>query len=111
MRFLFHLAAFAAALGIAVPAGADAFKLTGSVTAVPTCASGGGSSVSVPRGEYILTVTTADANVCLAATCVTGGMALAVGTQIPISIHADRSVSCRSDAGGVVQFLVAERIR
>jgi len=109
MRSFFFVAALLAALGIALPAAAERFILNpGSVTKVPTCTSGGGSSVTVQPGSYILTVNTGDIALCYAATCATGGATLVAGTQIRVYFNGPQAVSCRSDQAGAAEFLKAD---
>jgi len=110
MRSILLFVAFMAALAFALPASAERYVLYPHlVTKVPTCSSGGGSSVSVPRGSYILTVSVGDVALCYAATCTTGGATLVAGTQIPVFFNGSQTVSCRSSSSGAVEFVRADR--
>lgn len=87
---------------------ADVFVLfPGSTITVPTCASGGGTSTTLTAGYYEVHVDTGTVAVCYAATCASGGMTRVVGNHGATYIAADTSVSCRSAASGVVQFVPA----
>lgn len=108
MRKSVSLAALGAvaALVCALPAAASDFQLDPANTiSVPTCSSGGGSSVSVTGGWYEVHVDSETANVCYAATCATGGMARRVGNH-GVSYIPSGSISCRSTASSAAVQLV-----
>ena len=73
------------------------------------CASGGSSSLNLPSGTYLLTVTDSDVFICFASTCAAGGRKFPQGTVMGIAIGSSGSdISCRSAAStGDVQFTLA----
>lgn len=99
-------------LSVAGYATADVFELSPQSTiTVPTCASGGGTSTSIPKGYYEIHVSAGTANVCYAATCASGGMERVPGNHGPTYLSATTTVSCRSAASGVVQFVPAAWVK
>lgn len=77
-----------------------------SPTNMTDCAANGSTTVSVPKGQYIMLITTEAATVCDGATCSSGGTTWVVGTQLPVFYDVATTVSCKSTgATGDVQFV------
>jgi hypothetical protein len=96
-------AGLAAAAGVALN-----FNATYDLT---DCAAGGSGSVTVPGGQYLLTVTDADVFLCNAATCAAGGRKLPTGTVMIVGVgggFSGSAFSCRSTGSNAdVQFTLA----
>ncbi len=110
-RFLSAAIVAASILVCAPPASADEYILDPSkAITLPTCAAGGGASVAVPAGLYLLIGAGEEGRICFAGTCATGGMIVHVGTRDLVYMRRDGLASCRStNAIAVHQLVPAEK--